>query len=249
LDTPLATNIINSFVAVGTLIVAIVAIVSIIQNKRQARDDWSHSRQLATEERQDQNRPIIVPKKEISHNTVTYSPQDPGQPKLYSSERRINWTWPNQIRINIHNMGHGPAFNLNCVLYGPEDTCQSQFVSWDDGPIEEKSSPDINLMHSSELRLFHNDSVDGKNPLYDKSLDSPSNPWAYRTACLTITYHDLFGKRYVSIFNYTLDHRWIRIAIEDIPSLNGKPPLDLKELNNQKRQQASKWSAPPIRTS
>jgi hypothetical protein len=71
--------------------------------------------------------------------------------------------------IIVRNMGSGPAFNLHCVLYGPEDICQSQFVSRDDGPIEEKSSIDVDLIHSSELRLHHNNSVDGIHPLYDSS--------------------------------------------------------------------------------
>jgi hypothetical protein len=142
-------------------------------------------------------------------------------------------------------MGSGPAFNLHCVLYGSEDNCQSQFVSWDNGPIEEKSSTDINLMHSSELQLFHNDSVGRNLPLYDKSLDSPLNPWVYRIACLTITYHDLFRKKHVSIFHYTLQHQWIHMATEEI---RGELPLDLKELNTRKKQ-GPKLSAPPVITS
>jgi hypothetical protein len=36
-------------VALGTLIVAIVAIVAIFQNRSQARKDWLHTQQLATE--------------------------------------------------------------------------------------------------------------------------------------------------------------------------------------------------------
>jgi hypothetical protein len=245
MDTPLASNIINLFVAIGTIGAVIVALFGIWLNRRQARNDWLHAQQLATDDRQHQSQPIIVPKKEISHNTVTYSPPVPEEPNLYTSEHRINWSWPHEIRLNVRNMGSGPAFNLHCVLYGSEDTCQSQFVSWDDGPIEEKSSTDVELIHSSELRLFHNDSVDGKHPLYDKSLDSPSNPWIYRIACLTITYHDLFEKKHVSIFQYTLQHGWIHVATGEIP---GKPPLDLKELNDQKKQ-GPKLSAPPVRTS
>lgn len=249
------TDIIGVVNAVAQFAVAGVAIwavwASLHANKRQIgaseiqiNKQIEENRRLATEERHHQSRPIIVPEKEISHNTVTYFSTETGKANesLYTPEHRIDWSWPHEIRLIVRNMGSGPAFNLHCVLYGPENTCQSQFVSWDAGPIEEKSSTPLELVHSSELRLSPDDSVDGKHPLYDRSLDSPSNPWTYRTACLTMTYHDLFEKKHVSIFHYTLQHRWIHVATE---VLSGEHPFDLKELNDQKKQ-GPKWSAPPI---
>jgi hypothetical protein len=216
-------------------------------SQQQALEAWNQSQNQAAEERQYQSRPILVPKGAVSHNTVTYFNMNTGESSenLYTSDHNINWGWQHEIRIKLHNMGNGPAFNLHCVLYGPRDTCQDQFVSWDNGPIEEKVSIDVNLAHSSELRLHHNDFIDGMYPLYDRSLDSPSNPWAYRIACLTITYHDLFRNKYVSIFHHTLKHRWIHMATEKI---NGNPSFDLKELNEEKKQ-APKLSAPPVQTS
>lgn len=228
------------------VLVAMVAIVAIVAslraNKKQIKASEAQisrqieeNRRLTADERQHQSRPIIVPKKEISHNTITTFSLETGKASenIYTSDHLINWSWNHDIRINLHNMGNGPAFNLHCVLYGPEPPCHSQFVSWDNGPIEEKSSADIELAHSSELRLFQKDSVDGEHPLYDMSIDSPSNPANYRIACLTITYHDLFGKRYVSIFNYTRQHRWVHLITKELPE---KSPLDLKELNEQKKQ-------------
>ncbi len=213
----------------------------------QVRKQIEESRRLATEERQHQSRPIMVPRKEVCGNAVTNFSLETGQPDetLYASDGRVDWSWQHEIRINVHNMGNGPAFNVHAILYGYEDTCQSQFVSWDNGPIEEKGTIDILLAHSSELQLVHGDSVDGKHPLYDRSLDSPTNPWVYRIACLNITYHDLFSKKHISIFHYTLQHQWIHVATEEIP---GEPPLDLKELNAQKKQ-GPKLSAPPVITS
>ncbi len=213
----------------------------------QIQKQIAENRRLVTEERQYQNRPIMVPREEIFGNAIVSLSSETFEPSesLYASDDRIDWSWNHAVGLKLHNMGSGPAFNLHCVLYGPEKICYSQFVSWDNGPIAEKNAIDIDLMHSSELQLLHNDSVDGKHPLYDMSLDSPSNPWAYRIACLTLTYHDLFGKKHVSIFHYTLQHRWVHVAIEEIP---GEPPLDLKELNAQKKQ-GPKLSAPPIITS
>jgi hypothetical protein len=253
-------NAVAQFVVAGVAVWAVLASLhantrQIESNDRQLKEQIRASeiqmnkqieenRHLVREERQYQSRPIIVPKKEISHNTATLYSWETGKANesLYTSEQRVNWSWQHAIRLNVRNVGGGPAFNLHCVLYGPEDTGQSQFISWDDGPIEEKSSIDVELLHSSELRLFHDNSVDGKHPLYDRSLDSPSNPWAYRMACLTMTYHDLFEKKHVSIFHYTLEHRWIHVATEELP---GELPLDLRELNDQKKQ-GPKLSAPPI---
>jgi len=107
----------------------------------------------------------------------------------------------------------------------------------------------VKYEHPKQFFLNPDDSIDGSHLLYDSSLDSSSNPVKYRIACLTVTYHDLFGIKHMSIFNYTLEHQWLCVAIDKIPSLNGKPPLDLKELNDQKRQQAPKLSAPPPITS
>jgi len=66
---------------------------------------------------------------------------------------------------------------------------------------------------------------------------------------LTITYHDLFGIKHVSIFDHTIEHQWVHIAIDKISVYKKKPILDLKELNTQEKQQAVKWSAPAPRTS
>src|SRR5260370_923500 len=83
--------------------------------------------------------------------------------------------------------------------------------------------------------------VSDQHVLYDKSRPSQKNPWFSRMARLTLTYHDLFGTKYVSAFHYTQEHRWIHIVTEEI---TGNPARDLKELNMQKKQQGPKHSAP-----
>lgn len=219
----------------------------IAASEAQINKQIEESRRLAAEDRQHQSRPIIVPNGEVDETVVHYTDAVTKEPKMgyiYTSEEKVDWSYPFPIKIELHNMGNGPAFNIHCVFYGSENTSQSQFISWDNGPIAEKSTLMMELKHRFELRLFHGDSVNGKHPLYDMSLDSPSNPWAYRIACLTMTYHDLFGKKYVSIFNYTLQHQWIHVITEEIL---GTPPLDLKELNDQKKQ-GPKLSAPPAKT-
>jgi hypothetical protein len=204
----------------------------------QLRQQIEESRRLATEERQHQSRPILVPVGEIT----------PVGPSLYESNGIIIWSYQGNITLELQNMGGGVALNVHCILYGSGPMHTDQFVSWDNGPIGNNPIK-VQLEHPKQLHLEPKDFIDDGHPLYDTSPTSPSNPTEYRIACLTVTYHDLFEIKHVSIFNYTLEHRWVRVAIEKVPSLNGKPPLDLKELNDQKRQQAPKWSAPPIKTS
>lgn len=206
----------------------------------QVRKQIEESRRLATEERHHQLRPILAPKKEIWGNAVTYMSLETGEvsESLYAPDGRIYWNWPHALGLHLENIGNGPAFNIHAILYGPENTSQSQFVSWNNGPLAEKSPGDIFLDHPNQLRLFHNDTLTGRYPLYDKTLN--------HNACLTITYHDLVGKKHASIFYYTLQRQWIHVATEEIA---GEPPLDLKELDDHKKQQEPKLSASPVKTS
>ena len=73
------TNIINSAVAIGTFILAIVAIVAIFQNRSQARNDWLHTQQLATEDRKQQIRPIMAPEREIFNKSMMQTDPNTGR--------------------------------------------------------------------------------------------------------------------------------------------------------------------------
>src|SRR6266487_808270 len=170
MDTPLATNIINSVVATGTLVVAIVAIVAIFQNRSQAREDWKHSQQLASDERQHQSRPIIVPIGEFE----PVSPYMARGNTPYRGDGLVNWAYPDPIQLELQNMGEGVALNVHCVLYGSEPIHISQFISWDNGPIG-KSPIHIKYEHPKQFFLNPDDSIDESHPLFDTSPNSPSN--------------------------------------------------------------------------
>jgi len=168
MDSQTATNIISIVIASITLGAVLVAIKAISENRKQAKDNWAHSQQQATEERKHQIRPIMAPEREIFNNSMMET--DPNtskkvERKFYTSEQRIDWSWPYPIRIDLRNMGNGPALNLQCILYGNEDTTQSQFVSWDNMPVEARSPITVDLKHPSDLGLFHGDMVNGKHVL------------------------------------------------------------------------------------
>jgi hypothetical protein len=97
--------------------------------------------------------------------------------------------------LTLQNMGEGVAFNIHSMLYRPIASAGNQYVSWNNGPLQGKSSIDIVCTHGGMI-LDRDTRVDGVHLLYDPSEVN------YRVARLTTTYHDLFGIRHVSIFDY-----------------------------------------------
>jgi len=94
-------NVVAQFAVAGVAIWAVLA--SLHANKKQIASSEiqlskqiEESRRLATEERQHQSRPIIVPKNDISQMTATYYNLSTGQSEgesLYTSDHAINWAY------------------------------------------------------------------------------------------------------------------------------------------------------------
>lgn len=219
-------NVVAQFTVAGVAIWAVLA--SLHANKKQIEEN----RRLATEERQHQSCPIIIPLGAIPHamndlGQVLYT-QEP----LSELKGNIQWGLQNSnARIQVMNIGTGPAFNIHCVLYGSDSAYENQFVSWNNGPIGHGTAETIYFRHplQDEFYLERNDSIDGKHPLYYPFTGPNPNR---AQACLTISYQDLFDNKLISIFDYTTDHRWVRVFVS-IPS-SPKIALDLKELNDLK---------------
>ncbi len=135
-------------------------------SNNQLNKQIEESRRLATEERQHQSCPIIVPTKAIANVPAT---QVPGtqQQYLYTSEvppLKGNISWGLQfsaVPIEVSNIGMGPAFNVHCVLYGYDNGYRNQFISWNNGPIGPGKDETIRSRHpdQGELWLDRNDSI------------------------------------------------------------------------------------------
>ncbi len=267
-DTIGVANVVAQLIVAGVAVWAVLA--SLRANKRQIESSdkqlkeqiktseiqihqqIEENRRLATEERQHQSRPIIVPTKTIP-NVPAEQVLGTQQQYLYTSEvppLKGNISWGLQfsaVPIEVSNIGMGPAFNVHCVLYGYDNGYRNQFISWNNGPIGPGKDETILSRHpfQDELWLDRNDSVDGEHTLhYPSAAPNPNQAQAR----LTISYQDLFDNKLVSIFDYTPYHQWIRVFVS-VPS-SPKITLDLKELNAQKKQSPKlKLSAPPITTS
>ncbi len=255
-------NIVAQFTLAGAAVWAVLA--SLHANKRQIESSdrqikeqikandiqinrqIEESRRLATEERQHQSCPIIVPTKAIPNVPAEQHPGIP-QEYLYTSEvppLKGNISWGLQfpsVPIEVSNIGTGPAFNVHCVLHGYDNAYANQFISWNNGPIGPGKDETILSRHPSqgELWLDRNDSIDGEHTLHYHSAGPNPNQ---AQACLTISYQDLFDNKLVSIFDYTSYHQWVRVFIST-PS-SPRIALDLKELNDQKKQKATKPQTP-----
>src|SRR5258708_28481243 len=248
---------------IAKLIIAVGAIVAILASLRANRNQIEsserqlkeqiaasdiqlnkqieESRRVATEEHQYQSYPIIVPTKPIPNVPAE---QVPGtqQQFLYTSEApplKGNISWGLQfssVPIDVSNIGAGPAFNVHCVLYGYDNGYMNQFISWNNGPIGQGKDETILYRQpfQGELWLDRSDSIDGEHTLH--YLPAEPNP-NQAQARLTISCHDLFDNKLVSIFDYTPYHQWIRVFVST-PS-SPKIALDLKELNDQKKQKVT----------
>ncbi|SRR6266849_6927044 len=270
------SDIIGGFNVLAQVSVAVVAIVAVVASLRankkqiessdrqlkeqikaseiQIQKQIEENRRLATEERQQQSCPIIVPTKEITNvAAVPVLGTGAATQYLYTSEvpplkGNISWGLDfSAVPIEVSNIGMGPAFNVHCVLYGYDNAYRNQFILWNFGPIGPGKDETILSRHpdQGELWLDRDDSVDGEHTLhYPHAGPNPNKA----QACLTMTYQDLFGNKLVSIFDYTSYHEWVRVYVS-MPS-SPKITLDLKELNAKKKQSPKqKLSAPTIITS
>src|SRR5260370_18035003 len=120
MDTQIATNIISIVIASITLGAVLVAIKAISENRKQAEDNWAHSQQQATEERKHQIRPIMAPEEEIVNKSMMVTDPNTGKKverQLYTSEKRIDWSGPYPIKIDLRNMANGPPLHFQCIMH------------------------------------------------------------------------------------------------------------------------------------
>ena len=146
----------------------------------------------------------------------------------------LKWDAPQQP-LTLNNVGTGTAFNVASVLYG----CTAYLH---DGPTGPKLSPAVNNPHWSSwlgvpipagaelpapLTLGASTFLQGNDHIGGYSFHAPEQPsmaaiatqgvlWA--VARLTITYHDISGRKYASIFDYVRARGWYKVDI--IPGID-----------------------------
>jgi hypothetical protein len=192
MDSQSLANIINAIVAIATLGAVVVGAIAIKDNRKQSRENWQHTQQLAQEERHNQEKPILVPVGDISH--------------VASLPNRVEATQ----EIIIQNMGKGIASNIHCALYFTSGTAYS---SWNNGPIASQQTFPITFDRGSDvIGLGEATTVDGTFHLYNP------RDIRYCPGRLTMTYNDIFDMRYVIVFDYLIPepgkYRWSQLVLK-----------------------------------
>ncbi len=169
--------------------------------------------------RRQQNQPILAPFGEFSD---------------LSTDGEINWDKDSEVKLTLRNIGNGPAFNIFSIICSSEG--DKTYTSLTNRPSDGKSDFEVIYTKKAPSQVL-GDTVDGKNTLYpERTSGDPSTVSIkrYKVARLSTTYCDLFGVKYISIFDYKRPlvsypklHGWSHVATKS----NIKK--DLEELFNE----------------
>lgn len=180
--------------AVATVEVAIVALVSMYQGQKQA-----------TEALYALNRPILVPRSD------------------FTAEEPFDWNVQGR-GCDIQNAGNGVALNVFGVIFPPAALqSQPRYWTRPPFPILSHKRANVWFEQGGTLLSRHHQIGPHPLFVPDDRAPEQGVPNFYRRgprcqARLTLTYTDIFGRRHASIFDYTIMHKWECVAIlDDIP--------------------------------
>ncbi len=185
-------------VATATLELAIVAYMQIIESREAAKAQF---------------RPVLVPK---------------------TGPAQIEGLWAaGSHTINIENVGFGVATDVWGVLLPPtvpsQKTTDTQFYLRAEVPIAPGECNKMWFLKGGTIFLA-NDRIGNFTfgvPSHLSPEEGMPDQTARRDRCvarMTLTYRDIFGRKYASIFDFTQTKTWVSVAIfgiaKDIPDLD-----------------------------
>lgn len=143
---------------------------------------------------------------------------------ILQSSGNVQWQKNPAIIGGLQNIGTGPAFNIYGIFFGKpfQDTPpRERYIIWNYGVLPPSVlGKEITLSQGSSLR---SETTIGGHTLYVP--DDPQHNGC--SARLTLTYHDIFGRKFASIYDYQNVLGWI--CVEHIEGIE----QDLHELNEQ----------------
>ena len=214
--------------AAGTIWLGVINTIEVRALQEQVKVGQAQVK-IGQEQIDSQQRPVLVPG---------------AAPPFFDKDHDewLKWDAPQQPLI-LNNVGTGTAFNVASVLYG----CTAYLHDGPTGPI---LSPAVNNPHwirwlgvpiaagaeiPAPLTLGASTFLQGNDHIGGYSFHAPAQPsmaaiatqgvlWA--VARLTITYHDISGRKYASIFDYVRARGWYKVDIipgidRDIDDLEG----------------------------
>ncbi len=195
------TLIIAGISAAATVALAIIAIPTILVYRKQVKigqDQVKVSQEqvkVAQEQQFNQFRPVLYPGGSLE-NIIDRSG---GKPFIKFGQQ-------NQVINGIKNIGIGPAFTIYGILFGSQvnsQLSQQRYIVWNYPALTPGETGDeITLRQGSHIS---SDTIIKGYTLYVPD-DADHNGVIAR---FTLTYHDVFGRKFASIYDYQSQIGWM----------------------------------------
>jgi hypothetical protein len=192
----IVTLIIAGISAVATVVIAFFTYKTIKAYEKQV-DIGQEQVRISQEQHFNQFRPILQPIGSLE-NIIERSAGKP----------HIKWGYQNQVIDGLQNIGVGPAFNIYGILFGPPYITTTptppteRYVVWNYTSLSPgEAGARITLEQSTNVS---SETTIGGYPLYvPDDVDHIGI-----IARFTLTYHDVFGRKFASIYDYHSQSGW-----------------------------------------
>ena len=216
MDTNTITAIINAaatvITAAATVALAIFAIPTILAYRKQVQIGQEQVK-VSQEQQFSQFRPVLYPGGSLEKII------DRSSGKLF-----IKFGQQGQVIDRLKNIGVGPAFNIYGILFGLQansQLAQQRYLVWNYPAL----TPGV---PGDEITLLQGSHISSDTKLKGYTLYVPDDVDHIGViARFTLTYHDVFGRKYASIYDYQSQIGWMnRGHFSDVE-------YDLYELDQQ----------------
>jgi hypothetical protein len=190
----IVTLIIGGISAVATVAIAIFAIPT-IQAYRKQVDIGQAQVKVGQEQLFNQARPVLYPVGDLE-KIVDRS----------AGKYHIQWGYQNQEIDGLRNIGVGPAFNIYGTLFGPPVNSQpprERYVVWN-YPALTPGVPGDKITLSPGSHITSDTTIKGYTLFVPDDEDHVGV-----IARFTLTYHDVYGRKHASIYDYHSQIKWI----------------------------------------
>jgi hypothetical protein len=190
----IVTLIATAITATATVAIAIFAIPTIQAYRKQVKIGQEQVK-VGQEQLFNQFRPVLYPVGDLE-NIIDRS----------AGKYHIKWEYQNQVIDGLKNIGVGPAFNIYGILFGPLVNSQPprmRYVVWNYPAL----TPGV---PGDTIALLPGSNISSDTTIKGYTLYVPDDVDHIGViARFTLTYHDVFGRKHASIYDYHSQIGWI----------------------------------------
>ena len=190
----IVTLIIAGISAIATVVIAIFTYKTIQAYEKQVQIGQEQVR-VSQEQQFNQFRPVLYPVGSLGNIIDTSG----GKP-------HIKWGYQNQVIDGLQNIGVGPAFNIYGILFGPpllnSQPPRERYIVWNYPALTPGVAGD-------KITLQQGSNITSDTTIKGYTLYVPDDAEHVGViARFTITYHDVFGRKHASIYDYHSQIGW-----------------------------------------